>query len=78
MSYKIAAIKESVGVEEIEAVGTDHSFWKFGSKKERKDHSWKEKAASNFFFYQHRGNLSVYKGYHLRIYSDWVKVFFPN
>lgn len=39
MSYKIAAIKESVGVEEIEAVGTDHSFWKFGSKKERKDRS---------------------------------------
>lgn len=49
-SYKIVVIKESVGVEEIEVVGIDYLFWKFGSKKERKDYSWKEKVVFNFFF----------------------------
>lgn len=47
-------------------------------KKREKIIAGRRKQHLIFFFYQHRGNLSVYKGYHLRIYSDWVKVFFPN
>lgn len=76
-SHKIAGVEERVGVEEIEAVVTDHSSRHLAVTKgegitvrRRKQHL--------ISFNQYRGNLSVIKGCHLRTFSDLVKVLFQT